>query len=144
MLNENREICKRTVNEIESYCENKMYRCPLCGEAIEWDDAQYNPRTDEYACPICKESFEESELEALSLYDYFSKNIYDVEYRIDERKEYRSVEITVAGGGPNIYIDTKKQAVMLRWWNESAEYGLLPETIKEIDGYFEEEYENIK
>ena len=50
----------------------------------------------------------------------------------------------VAVGGPNIYIDTKKQAVMLRWWNESAEYGLLPETVKEIDGYFEEEYKNIK
>ena len=38
MINENQEICKRIAEEIESYCENKMKRCPQCEKKIEWDE----------------------------------------------------------------------------------------------------------
>ena len=65
MINENQEICKRIAEEIESYCENKMKRCPQCEKKIEWDDAQYNPHNGEYTCPICGGKFDESELETL-------------------------------------------------------------------------------
>ena len=141
MINENQEICKRIAEEIESYCENKMKRCPQCEEKIEWDDAQYNPHNGEYTCPICGGKFDESELETLSVYDYLFQNCYETEYQIDARGNYRGVEIMVAGGGPNIYVNTKRRSVMLFWWREKAEWEISSDAANEIDEYFEQNYE---
>ncbi len=142
--NENRETCKRIAAEIEAYHDRTMYRCPECRKAIEWQNEQYDSEENVYTCPECRKTFDESELEALSVYDYLSRSYYDLEYRVDAQGNYKSVEIMVAGGGPSIYIDTGCNAVKLFWWGEKAEYSISPEAASAIDEYFEEEFRYMR
>ncbi len=140
----NKNICKNIANEIEAYNEHRMYRCPECGEVIEWNDDCYDLEESTFTCPRCEATFDEDELQALSIYDYLAKNCYDVEYRIDSRGNYKSVELMVAGGGPNIYIDTADNRVKLNWWFERAECSFLPDVGNAIDDYYEQEYLEMK
>lgn len=140
----NRNLCKNIVTEIEAYSESRMYRCPECGAIIEWDDERYAPDENAYTCPQCEMTFDADGLEALSIYDYLEKHCYDMEYRIDAQGNYKSVEIMVAGGGPNIYIDTADDLVKLYWWNERAEYSFLSDVGNAIDDYYEQEYLAMK
>ena len=135
---ENWEHCKSIAEKLELYTEGNGYKCPHCGEVIEWDNDQYNADEGRYTCPECGEEFDESDLESVSIYDYFDGDIYDIEYRIGSDRQYRSVKIMVACGGPNIYIDTARKAVLLYWWTDHAEYSLLSSTCEAIDQYFEE------
>ena len=138
-VDENREHCKLIAERLDAIAENRCYRCPHCGNLIEWDDDQYNEDEARYTCPECGEEFDESDLEAVSMGDYFN-DVYDIEYRVDAEKNYRSVCLMVACGGPNIYIDTAERAVLLYWWGESARYNLLSSTAEAIDEVFEEYY----
>lgn len=140
----NKDRCKSIAIEIEAYNESRMYRCPECGAMIEWDDDCYDSEESTYTCPQCETTFDEDELQALSIHDYLAKNAYDVEYRIDAQGNYKSVEIMVAGGGPNIYIDTADNRVKLFWWMEKAEYSFLPDVGNAIDEYYEQEYLAMK
>lgn len=134
---ENRAHCQRIAKEIESYAAGNVYRCPECGETIQWQNKQYNIDDSTYTCPCCNSEFDESDLEALSLYDYF-EDVLDIEYRVGSNKELRSVSLMVACGGPNIYIDTEKKAVLLYWWTDRAEYPLSYDVCDEIDAWAEE------
>lgn len=136
--NENREHCKAIAERLEAVAEGRYYRCPECNEWIEWNNDQYDDESATYTCQECNATFDESELEAVSFYDYFEDGIYDVEFRIDSYREYRSVKIMVACGGPNIFIDTASGAVLLYWWTERAEYPLNRETVNAIDEWAEE------
>ena len=91
--------------------------------------------------PLIFDNFSKNKLNGL---DYLSKNCYDVQYRIDGRGNYKSVEITVAVGGPNIYIDTADDRVKLCWWHEKADCSFLPDVGNAIDEYFEQEYLTLK
>lgn len=135
---ENTEHCKSIADNLEKYADGNAYKCPRCGEIIEWDNDQYNADEGRYTCLECGEEFDESDLEAVSIYDYFTDDIYDIEYRIGSDRQYRSVSLMVACGGPNIYIDTKRKAVLLYWWTDYAEYPLTSSTCEAIDQYFEE------
>lgn len=53
---------------------------------------------------------------------YYLYNILDIEYRVGSDREYRSAEILVAFGGPDIWIDTKSNMVKGAWWGDYAEY----------------------
>lgn len=134
---QNYETCKTIANEIEAFTERKMYRCPLCRTTFKWDDDCFNVETAEYSCKSCNEVLDESDLEALNVYDYLSDCCYDVEYRIDGNGNFKSVEIMVAAGGPNIYVDTGYRKVKLYWWNQRAEYPLSSDACNEIDSFFE-------
>lgn len=114
---ENRAHCKHIANELESYAEGHVYRCPECGEEIRMPDSV----GDKYRCPHCHNVADVEDYEQLSVYDFLS-DVYDIEYRIGGDGEYRSVKIMVACGGPNIYIDTAEAAVKLYWWSDRAEY----------------------
>lgn len=140
----NKDCCKSIVYEIEAYCDRRIYRCPNCGEKIEWNDDNYDLEDSEYICPHCGKTFDENELESLSIADYLYKHAYDVEYRIDAQGNYKSVQIMVAGGGPNIYIDTADNRVKLFWWLERAEHSFLPDVGNAIDEYYKQEYENMR
>lgn len=137
---ENREHCKRIAEELEAYAERTVYRCPECGEVIRWDDSQYNDDESTYTCQSCGETFDESDLEALSVYDFIA-DAYDIEYRIGSDMEYRSVKIMVAFGGPNIYIDTARRLVTLHWWTDYAEYPISSDAAEELDNVMEELYQ---
>src|SRR5574344_3118081 len=95
-LTENTETCKQIALEIEHYTEDGWYKCPLCGGIIEWNDEFYDSNEGTYTCPHCEETFDENELEALSIYEYFNDtDIYNIEYRINGAGEYRSVELMI-------------------------------------------------
>lgn len=138
MNNENYEHCVNIAEEIKRYARGDMYRCPECGEIIEWDNNQYNDEYCTYTCPSCGEVIEESELEALNLYDYFEDSIYNTEWRLDSNREYKSVAFMVACGGPNIWVDTGSGNVELYWWNERASAPIDGETRQAIDDFAEE------
>ena len=135
---ENREHCRRIAEELEAYADGKIYKCPHCGEEYHIDEA--DETEDGHTCPHCNEEIDERDAEQLSLYDYFD-DIFDIEYRISGNREFRSVCIMIACGGPNIYIDTGTRKVELYWWSDRASYPIHYETIDEIDAYFEELYQ---
>ena len=140
---ENRNTCKRIAEELELYTDGNGYKCPNCGEVHSYDEyaeTEHQNADGEtiYTCPNCSGDIEESELEATSIYDYFKSELFDIEYRINGSREYRSVCVMIACGGPNIYIDTAAKAVILRWWGENAEYPLSYKAVEAIDQYWEE------
>lgn len=138
---ENREHCQRIAEEIETYVACNVYRCPECGEHITIEDLdELTTETEDgetiHHLPCGCET--EYEPEQCGLYDYF-ENVLDIEYRVDsDRKTLRSVSLMVACGGPNIYIDTAKKAVLLYWWTDRAEYPLSYDVCNEIDAWAEE------
>lgn len=140
--NENFAHCKRIGDTLEEYARNNMYKCPHCGEVHTFTDYEITNHENEdgetlYTCPACSEDIIESELEAVFIWDYFN-DVFDIEYRIGSDKQYRSVKIMVACGGPNIYIDTATHSVKLYWWTDYAEYSISHEACEQIDQYFEE------
>ena len=139
---ENRNHCKRIAEDLELYASGSAYKCPHCGEVYamekyeesEHDDALGDTR---YNCPCCKTELYESDLESVGLYDYFDDAL-DVEFSCSSKKEYRSVRIMVAWGGPSIYIDTASKAVELYWWTDRASYPLLSDTVDALDEWAED------
>lgn len=136
---ENWEHCKSIALKLDRIAEGSAYKCPHCGEIIFWSDDQYYDDEATYTCPECGETFDECDLEPVSLYDYFS-DVYDIEYRIGSDRQFRSVRLMVACGGPNIYIDTASGNVELYWWTDRASYALSSDTIDAINAEFEEIY----
>lgn len=137
-----RERCKAYAEELEACASGNAYICPVCGEIITADEMDEHEDEDGntlYTCPHCGANFEEDEAEQASIYDYFKNNdIYNIEYRIDEQNDLRSVKIMIACGGPNIYIDTGKNAICLYWWGTSAEYPIDSDTAAAVEEYARE------
>lgn len=134
---ENRETCKHIALEIEEIASGSVYKCPHCGELIVWNNDNYDDERATYHCDNCGSDVDESDLEPYTLYDYFS-DCFDIEYRVSGSLEYRSVQVMIACGGPNIYIDTASKNVELYWWSERAFYPLAIDAVEEIDALFEE------
>lgn len=129
---ENREHCRRIAQDVEDYAEGRVYRCPDCNEIITLPDDV----GDKYRCPDCGTVYEIDEMEPQSLYDYF-EDCLDIEFRVSGRSRdaLRSVQIMVACGGPNIYIDTATKQVELYWWTDRANYPISYSACDEIDDW---------
>ena len=54
-----------------------------------------------------------------SAFDWL-ENALDIEYIVDNQKEYRGARVLVSFGGPNIWVDTRRGIVEGSWWNETA------------------------
>lgn len=139
-MNENRQHCKEIAERLEAVANCSVYRCPECGEWIEYDNSKYDSENDTYTCQECGATFDECELEAVTFYDYFTDGVYDVEFRVGSDKQFRSARIMVACGGPNIFIDTGAGAVQLYWWTDHAEFPIDPDTVEELNNWAEEWY----
>ena len=135
--NEHNEHCKSIAEDLEKYVNGEMCCCSKCGETFEWDSEYYDEENDVYTCQHCGATSDCDEMYTLSLYDYFNE-YFDIEYRCDGSKNYRSVCIMVACGGPNIYIDTGSKNVELYWWTESGRYSLSRDVVAAIDEWAEE------
>jgi predicted RNA-binding Zn-ribbon protein involved in translation (DUF1610 family) len=133
-LNENMEYCKTIADTLEAIINGDLYKCPECGEYVRI----MNNCADEDFDLSCGHHTE-YDLEEVTIFDYFEE-VFDIEYRINAKREYKSVRLMVACGGPNIYIDTAAKAVQLYWWTERADYMLSDEVCNEIDAMFEELY----
>lgn len=133
---ENARYCKHVARELEEYADGNIYKCPECRST-------HTITSDKYRCPQCGCVADLDEYDQQSLYDYLSENGLDIEYRIGADKEYRSCEIMVAWGGPNIYIDTARDAVLLYWSNERAQWHVRGDVSDMIDDVCEEQYDAL-
>ncbi len=130
--NKNISHCKEIARGLEKYVNGEMYKCSECGEEFE---------DNNLFCPNCNIQIDliEGNHEQLSLYDYFN-DIYNIEYRVDGKKEYKSISLMVACGGPNIYVNTGSKKVELYWCGDYAEYGLTNNVCEAVDDFGEEMY----
>ena len=131
---QNRQHCKRIAEDLAAYVSGNVRRCPECGELHEIADEWQT-----FKCPSCGFIGEGYEYDELYIWDYFS-DCYDVEFRIGTDKEIRSVQIMVACGGPNIYIDTASKNVELYWWTDRAHYPLDSLSVDAVNDWAEEYY----
>ena len=53
----------------------------------------------------------------LSGYDYL-EHVYDIKYLVGGDGSYYGAELLVAGGGPNIYVDTRSMEVQGYWGSD--------------------------
>ena len=67
---------------------------------------------------------------------------YDIKYTIDGDGNYRGVRIMIAGGGPNVYLDTYYEEIQGYWGGDSCK--LIISDFDYIDDYWEEEYKCLK
>lgn len=125
---ENFEQCKQIAEDLRDIVTGLVYRCPHCGDEIRLDIDD----DEEATCPDCGE-----QLEQVTVGNYFDDAL-DIEYTCDAQKRYRHVRVTVACGGPNIYVDTGKREVLLHWGADMEEYPIDSMTCNEIDDYFED------
>lgn len=135
-LTENQAQCKFIADTLEQIAEGRLYLCPECDEFFNGNDSKEDTELNTI-CPRCGKVLETDYLESVSMLDYF-ENCYNLEYRIDPRKEYKSVQLMVACGGPNIYVDTSSAQVELYWWGDGAKWPLSSDTVAAIDEAFEE------
>jgi hypothetical protein len=61
---------------------------------------------------------------------------YSHRYIIDSEKNYQAVQVMVAGGGPNIWIDTQDQEVQGFWGSDVYKKPIY--NFEHVDDYFEE------
>ena len=71
---------------------------------------------------------------------YFQASL-DMDFTINSDGTYKSATITVAVGGPHIYIDTKTNVVIGRWGSDNIEWGYVDNL--GVDGYCEEMFDNL-
>ncbi len=145
-LRENENHCKHIADELNAIAEGRIYKCPECENTFSLDDIEDYDVDDEcaeYELPCrCGSTHDIEDLEQVSMYDYIT-DVYDIEYRIGGNREYRSCALMVAGGGPNIYVDTGSKMVELYWWGDRASWGLYKETVEQIDECMEELYRSM-
>lgn len=131
---ENWNHCRRIAEELESYIDGNVRRCPECGEIHyrDWDEVG-----DVFRCPHCGSVADTWNWETLGMWDFLD-DVYDVEFRCSSRREFRSVRVMVACGGPNIYLDSGSRDVELYWWNERSRYPLSDEAADALESWAEE------
>ena len=130
---ENWEHCKRIAEELDRIADGKVYKCPECGEMVELEEND----AGEMVCPECGAVIAPDDVFPLGMMDYFD-DVLDIEYRCGSDRQYKSVCLMVACGGPNIYVDTGSKQVELYWWTDRASYPLRLDVVDAIDADFEE------
>ena len=68
----------------------------------------------------------------------------DIEYRVDSHFQYKGAIITVAVGGPAIYIDTFASEVVGVWWGDKARANIWRDTANQIDDMFEDYFDCLR
>lgn len=133
-LDENTRHCKAIAKDVNAYAAGDVHKCPECGALLnrdDWDDM------DVFRCPECGHVDDVDAFDVQSIWDYLD-DVLNVEFRVDSSKELRSVQIMVACGGPNIYLDTASRDVELYWWTESARWPLSTAAVEALDDWAEE------
>lgn len=128
-IRENYEICESIRDRLVAEYEGRRKRCLECGNIV----------TDPTGVCQCGDMSSVDEWEPVGLLE--DDYVYDIEYCIGGDLDYRSVALMVAGGGPTIYIDTGKHAVILSWGSDEAYAWLPSEVSDEIDSYYMDIYE---
>jgi hypothetical protein len=67
---------------------------------------------------------------------------YDIKYTVDGDGTYLGVRILLAGGGPNVYLDTYHEEIQGYWGGDSCK--LIISDYDYIDDYWQEMYGCLK
>lgn len=143
MNNENMEHCKAIAENLEQVASGDyfMYDGELfpidTEEFSEVKGCRYDEENECYIMADGEELFA-GDVYSASFFDWLGDNEYDIEYTIGSNKEYRSVRLMIACGGPNIYLNTRTKDVELYWWSESARYPMSSDVVNMIDSIYEE------
>lgn len=97
-------------------------------ENMIWTDPDGNEH-DPFTSTVIREE---------SGFDYLYSAL-DIEFRVGSDRKYKSGEILVAFGGPNIWIDTKREKVIGAWWSDHFETSFTDRI--GLDNALEELYE---
>ena len=142
MKDKNYEQCKYIADSLEKVASGDYFLYD--GELFPIDTSEFSEvkgcryeENDMYIMPDGEELFA-GDVYPVDILEWLGDGIYDVEYTIGSDKEYRSVRIMIACGGPNIYINTKSGDVELYWWSESARYPMSSDVVNMIDSIYEE------
>lgn len=132
-LDENTRHCKRIAEELDEYTSGNVRRCPDCGEILarDWDNVG-----EQFKCPECGAVGDPDWWDVLSVWD-FLEDVYNVEYRVSGKgpDDLQSVQIMVACGGPNIYLDTATKDVELYWWSERARWPMSYDAVEALEDW---------
>ena len=143
MNNENYEHCKAIAENLEQVASGDYFMYDGELFPIDTDDfsevngCRYDEENDMYIMADGEELCE-GDVYPVDILDWLGDDVYDVEYTIGNDKEYRSVRIMIACGGPNIYLNTRTKDVELYWWSESARYPMSIDVVNYIDSIYEE------
>lgn len=99
--------------------------------SMEDDNKLAQETADSYKASVM-EAYENKEL-----YEYFEDPL-DIEFHCDARKRFRSVEVMLAFGGPNVYVDTEDREVKCYWGGSRGSAWLPSKVCDEIEEIFEE------
>ena len=139
----NYEHCKAIADNLEMVASGDYFMYDGELFPIDTEDfskvngCKYDDENELYIMPDGEELFA-CDVYPVSLFDWLGDNVYDIEYTIGGNKEYRSVRIMIACGGPNIYLNTCSKDVELYWWSESARYPMSGDVVEMIDSTYEE------
>ena len=115
---------KNYLDTINGLASGDLSFCVDCGEIFKTADG-----CDCSGDPLCC-------VEGLG--GWASYEALDYEYIIDYSGNYRSCEVLLACGGPDVTIRTKYKEISLIWGNVRLSLPLSDEAAEEIDNYFEE------
>ena len=143
MNDKNYEHCKAIAENLEQVASGDYFMYdgelfPIDTEDFsEVKGCRYDEENDMYIMPD-GEKLCEGDVYPVDILEWLGDGVYDVEYTIGSDKEYRSVRLMVACGGPNIYLNTRTKDVELYWWSESARYPMSINAVNMIDSIYEE------
>ena len=143
MNNENYECCKAIADNLEKVASGDYFMYDGGLYPIDTKDFsevkgyRYDEENDMYIMADGEELFA-GDVYPVGILEWLGDGVYDVEYTIGSDKEYRSVKLMVACGGPNIYLNTRTKDVELYWWSESARYPMSSDVVNMIDSIYEE------
>ena len=147
---ENLKMVQGIVDELEMYASGDYFL--HSGELFPIDIWDFSSKVDceirkedtlcgEYTYYIMPDGEEilEDDVEPASLFDYFNDYL-DVDYILDNQKQFKAVRVMITCGGPNIFIDSYCGEVQLYWWGERATAELSSDICDEINEIFREFY----
>ena len=70
------------------------------------------------------------------------EGVYDIEWITSQDHSYKAARLLVAGGGPNIWVNTQTRTVDGYWWGDTCKYPF--EDNLGLDEYLEELYAGSK
>tara|TARA_R100001460_G_scaffold43298_1_gene79578 strand:- start:153 stop:536 length:384 start_codon:yes stop_codon:yes gene_type:complete len=104
-----------TYDQLTRMCKNIAYKISG-GEEINKESYESYNQLDE----------DDKKDWQLSGFDYL-EHVYDIKYLVGSDGSYYGAELLVAGGGPNIYVDTRSMVVQGYWGSDRVNIPFIDE-----------------
>lgn len=113
--------CKSIADQLDAIARGVAYINPEDhGDIVEYSDEEEPPEDWEQA----------------SMWDFFEDSVYAERFLVSGgTHEYEGVQLMVACGGPNIWVDTITNSVNLYWWGDEASYPLTVDAANAVDDF---------